>query len=448
MRAPDRRGATPDPPRARARRTGLHVAIIAATALAGSAQAGQLDYRFELEALHSDNINLSEDNQATETVLVPRLNFEFKESGASVELQARGQLERRHYFGSRFDDETRSEFAGQLNWSLLPKRLNLVLEDYLSEEPIDIRGGRYPGNLQRVNIFLGGPSFFARLGDATRFQLDLRGVSTHAEVAPDFDGKRHSAAASLQRDLTPTSKASLNLISTKAEFDDAPFAVDYTRHDAFVRYEGRLRKVEYELDLGHSRLNRDIGEDPTTTVARATVQWQPDSRNRVRLRARHQFADQVQDLVVRLREPDESLVPDLVDTASSLVSSGVYRQRDVELDYRYRGERAGLRVRPLYRQLRYIDRADANRTERGVFFQVDYRLRPLVTVFLTGSLRDREFLSRSEEDRDRAYSLGVSYQMTRHWGWRAEAIRNERESNVPDQEYTENALLLAVWWQR
>ena len=424
------------------------MAILAAAALTGSANAGQLDYRFELEALHSDNINLSEDNQATETVLVPRVKFNFKQEGASIELQARGELERRHYFGSQFDDESRSEFAGQLNWSLLPQRMNLVIEDYLSEEPINFRGGRYPGNLQRVNVFLGGPSFFARLGDATRFQLDLRGVSTHAEVAPDFDGKRHSAAASLQRDLSPTSKASLNLTSMKAEFDDATTAVDYTRNDGFVRYEGRLRKIEYELDLGHSRLNRDIGEDPTTTIARATMQWQPNSRNRVRFRARHQFADQVQDLVVRLRDPDESLVPDLVDSSSSLVSSGVYRQRDVELDYRYRGERVGFRVRPLYRELRYIDRADADRTERGAFFQVDYRLRPLVTVFLTGSLRNREFLSRNEEDRDRVYSLGISYQMTQHLGWRAEAIRNERKSNIPDPEYTENAVFLTLWWQR
>lgn len=448
MRAPDRRVACPAAPRTRARRTRLHVAILAAAALAGSAHAGQLDYRFEVEALHSDNINLSEDNQATETALVPRVSFNFKEEGASIELQARGELERRHYFGNQFDDETRSEFAGQLNWSLLPQRLNLVIEDYLSEEPIDFRGGRYPGNLQRVNVFLGGPSFYARLGDATRFQLDLRGVRTHAEVAPDFDSKRHSAAASLQRDLTPTSKASLNLISTKAEFDDAPTAVDYTRNDGFVRYEGRLRKLEYELDLGRSRLNRDIGADPTTTIARATVQWQPNSRNRVRFRARHQFADQVQDLVVRLREPDESLVPDLVDSSSSLVSAGVYRQRDAELDYRYRGERVGLRVRPLYRELRYLDRTDADRTEHGTFFQVDYRLRPLVTVFFTGSLRDRDFLNRNEVDRDRVYSLGLSYQMTRHWGWRAEAIRNERKSNVSDQVYKENAVFLTVWWQR
>lgn len=424
------------------------MAILAAAALAGSAHAGKLDYRFEVEVLHSDNINLSEDNQAKETVLVPRVIFNFKEEGASLELQARGELERRHYFGSRFDDESRSEFAGQLNWSLLPQRLNLVAEDYLSEEPINFRGGRYPGNLQRVNIFLAGPSFFARMGDATRFQLDLRGASTHAEVAPDFDGKRYSAAASVQRDLSPTSKASLNLVSTRAKFDDAATAVDYRRNDAFARYQGRLRKLEYEFDLGHSRLNRDVGEDPTTTIFRATVQWQPNSRNRIRLRARHQFADQVQDLVVRLRDPDESLVPDLVDSSSSLVSSGVYRQRDLELDYRYRGEIVGFRARPLYRQLRYIDRGDADRTERGAFFQLDYRPRPQVTMFLTGSLRNREFQSRNEEDRDRVYSLGFSYRMTQHWGWSAEAIRNKRTSNDPDQAYTENSVFLTVWWQR
>lgn len=444
MKMPERR--TPRA-RTRARRAPLCMAVLAAV-FGGSVPAAPVNYQLELVALRSDNINLSEDNQVAETVFSPRLQFDVKEEGSAIELQARGDLERRHYSSNRFPDETRSQFAGQLNWSLLPERLSFVVEDYLSEQPINIRDGRYPGNLQQVNVFLAGPTFYARLGDATRLRLDLRAADTYAEESPGFDSRRYSVAAALQRELTRTSRASLNITSTKVEFDDPTTTVDYKRHDGFIRYEGRRRNVDYQLDLGRSRLDRVAAPDASTSIVRATAQWQISSRSRLRFRGRHQFADEVQDLIVRLSDPEESLVPDLAESSSSFVTGGVFRQRALELDYRFTGERFGLRVRPMHRQLRYIDQPDSDRDERGASVQVNYRLQPTVNVFATGSVRDRDFLNRDEEHRDRIYGIGIDRQLNSHWGVRAEALRNHRGSNVPDARYRENTVQLAVWWKR
>jgi hypothetical protein len=425
----------------------LCVAVLAA-AFGSNAHAAPISYGFELLAIQSDNINLSEDNQAEETVLVPRFLFDVRQEGASVELQARGEIERRYYLNDEFDDETRSYFAGQLNWSLLPQRLNLVFEDYLSEQPIDIRDGRYPGNIQQVNVFLGGPSFFARMGDATRFQLDVRGADSYAEVTDGFDSRRYIAAAILERNLTETSTGSFRLTSTQVDFDEPATSDDYKRHDAFIRYEGSLRAIEYLFDLGYSRLNRDVESDLSTSIVRATVQWQINSRNRLRFRGRHQYADEVQDLILRQSDPEESLVPDLVDLSDSLVTGNVYKQRDFELDYRYTGGRTSVRVRPRDRRFLYVDNTDSDRTERSVFVQVDYRLRPLLNVFASGSVRKRDFLNQNQHDTDNVYRIGIDHQLSRHWGWRAEAISNDRDSNIADPFYEENAVWLTAWWQR
>jgi hypothetical protein len=424
----------------------LPIALVAAMAT-GGAQAARLNYQVELTGLHSDNINLSEDNQASESVLIPRLKFDFSEEGSTVEIKARGEIERRHYSNNQFDDETRSRFAGQLNWSVLPQRMNIVLEDYLSEESINFRDGRYPGNLQEVNIFLAGPSFYARFSEATRLQLDLRAADTYAEVAQGFDSRRYSAAAVLQHDLNPTSKVSLHLAGTRVDFDDEVTSVDYTRQDGFGRYEGNLRDVVYQFDLGRSRLDRRSGDDVSTALARVTAQWEITPESRLRLRARRQFADEVQDLVVRLSDPDESLIPELVDASSSLVTGGVYRQKDAELDYRFTGERFGFRARPRYRTFDYIDASSNDRTERSVAFQVSYRLAALTTVAFNGTVRDRDFDS-GQSDRDHIYSLGIEQQRTRHWGWRAAVLRNERSSNQPDPEYKESVVYLTLWWKR
>lgn len=448
MKTHDRRIHDTSSPHGRLRPATLCIAVLVAIA-AGNVKAGRLNYQIELGGLYSDNIDLSEDDQVEESALIPHFEFDYLHEGSAVGVQARGAVERRFYINNRYPDETRGEFAGQLNWTILPQRLSFVVEDYLSEEPINFRDGRYPGNLQSVNVFIAGPSFYARLGDATRLQLDVRGAESHAEVSDGFDGNRFSAAAVLERDFSPITQGSLHLVSTRAEFDEGePFAEDYKRHDGFVRFERRLREIEYELDLGHSRLDLDVTDDESLTLARAMVQWQPTSRSRFRLRARNQFADEVQDLVVRLRDPDESLIPDLVDATDSLVTAGVYKQRMADFEYRFSGERTVLRFRPMARKFEYIDRPDADRSENGFFFQADYRLRPLLNVVLSSSIRRREFDLDGQVDIDHFYSIGFDHQLGRNWGWSAEVLRNDRNSNVPDARYRENAVLASVWWRR
>ena len=417
-----------------------------ATLSCASAHAVEINYQFELQGLHSNNLNLSEDNQAPETVVMPRLRFDVKQEGSAVRLQARGMVERLHYMDNTFPDESRGEFAGQLNWSLFPGRMNFVAEDYYSLEPISIRDGRYPGNLQQVNVFLAGPTFFARMGDVTRLQVDLRGADSNAEVTTGLDSRRYSAAAALQREFSSTSRASINLEGSKAKFD-VPTVVDYTLKDGFVRYEHSFTDGLYEIDLGHSRLDRDLAPDASITIARATVQWQPDPRNRVRLRARQEFTDDVEDLVVRLSDPEEALIPDLADSAAA--SPGVYRGRLAEVDYRFSGDRLVLRLRPRYARKLFIDFPQNDRVERGVFLSAEYRVRPRLTVFFQGLEQKREFLTQENRvDKDHVYGLGVNYQMTRHLSWEAEVDRNVRDSTLSDPRYRESAVQFTIIWKR
>ncbi|GAB3751546.1 hypothetical protein GCM10028795_19740 [Lysobacter olei] len=414
------------------------------------ATAGQFNYQVEFTGLHSDNINLSEDNQQQETVAIPRLKFDFNDAGSTVDIQARGEVERRFYTKNSFEDETRSAFAGRVNWSVLPQRLKFVAEDYLSEQPIDIRDGRYPGNLQQVNVFLAGPSLFAKLGGSTHFQLDLRGADTYAEETEGFNSRRYGAAAIVSHAFDAESELSLHVMSSDVKFDlsDPAVADDYVRQDAFVRYQGQVRDVDYELDLGHSRLGLDTTPDESTSIGRATVHWRISPDSRVRIRARQHFSDEVQDLMLRFSDPDEALVPVLADPGASQISGRVYRLKELELDYRYSGERVSFRLRPRERRREYIGNGESNRTDRGVSAAIGYRLRPRMTVSLEGLVQKRDFVNRGQEDTDRVYRLGLDYQMTRHWGWSADLIQNNRESNLLDPVYKERVAQFTVWWKR
>ena len=294
-------------------------------------------------------------------------------------------------------------------------------------------------------MFLAGPTFFARMGDATRLQVDLRAADSNAEVTRGLNSRRHSAAAALQREFSATSRASINLEASKATFDD-PIVVDYTIKEGFVRYEHSFTDGLYEIDLGRSRLERELAPDASTTVARATVQWQPDPRNRFRLRARQEFTDDIEDLVVRLSDPEEALIPDVAE--SSAVSPGVYRGRVADVDYRFSGDRLVLHLRPRYARKLFFDLPQDNRVEHGVLMSAEYRLRPRLTLFFQGLELKREFLTQDRVDRDHVYGLGVEYQLTRHLSWEAEVDRNVRDSNLSDPRYRENAMQFTIIWKR
>ena len=143
----------------------------------------------------------------------------------------------------------------------------IVPREYVSEGRITLNIS--PMAEQNLDLRHDPIRFFARFSDATHLQFDLRAADTYAEVAQGFDSRRYSAAAVLQHDLNPTSNVSLHLAGTRVDFDDEVTSVDYTRQDGFGRYEGNRRKVEYQLDLGRSRLDRRSADDVST----ALVDW-------------------------------------------------------------------------------------------------------------------------------------------------------------------------------
>lgn len=424
----------------------LCVALL--SVFSGYSEAARINYQVELATLRSDNINLSDEDPVSEDVFIPRVRFDISQEGSNVSINARGGAEYRDYLDNSFPDEWRGDFAGQLNWSMLPERASFVVEDYLRYQPISLDRGPSPGNLQRVNVFIAGPTLHARFSDATRFQLDMRVANSYAETTEDFNGNRYTGAARLQREISGSQQASLNLVATRAEFDDAAQAADYSRQDGFIGYRLDRSKLKVEVDAGGSRLRpRDGHQSETSSLVRGGVGWQATARSRVGVNARYQLADAVQDMVIRTDDLNDPIIPEL-STSSVLVSPDVYRERWLDVDYRYRGDRLNLRVREYYRRARYVDDPTNNREDRGIFGEARYRLSPTLTASFVASARNREFQNSQREDDDRFYSVGCDYQSNRHLSWRASVYRNTRDSTETSRRYKENAFQLAVIWRR
>lgn len=427
-------------------RTGaLTLALLAA--LPCAAESLRVDYVLGASLMHSDNITLSDTAPVSETVLSPEVSFEATQSGSATSLKARGRLQYLDYRDGVFGDEARGEFAGQFNWMLLPQRLNFVVEDYLGRQPVDFAAGYSPGNQQQINVFTAGPSLFARFGETTRGQLDMRYSDTYAEETREFNGKRYLAAGRLFRDLAPSQWLSANIEASQVRFDlDA--STDYKRYDGYVGYRHESARINLDASLGYTRLEQDNASGhESSPLARLQFDWQLAPRSLVTARASYQFADTASDLVSESSRLDTLVIEDIA-AATGLVGPAVYRQRRYEIGYQYSGDRWDILARPYVDRVDYTDALLPGWETHGVYVDVEYRLRPQLSLTASAAREDREFDDASREDDDSLFRIGLSYQFSRHLtgsvGWQ----RRDRDSSMPGQGYRENLATIGISYRR
>lgn len=433
-------------PRRRHLARAVALTLASLTALACPAQSLRLDYEVGASYTHSDNINLSETAPDSETVLSPELRFTATQSGSRVQLQARGIMQYLAYSSDAYDDDFAGEFAGRINWVLLPERISFVVEDVLARQAVNPAGGFTPDNQEQINVFVAGPSFFARFGDAMRGQLDLRYSDTYAEENQSFNGNRYNAALRLFRELGALDWVSLNAEATKAEFDIDTGAPDYRRYDAYLGYRRELQKYTFETALGYSRLEAD-GEEghASSPLARVALEWMAAPRSTLSAGANYGFGDTASDLIALGERPE---VPIGAGTNNVAAGPDVYRERRLEVGYRFEGERLGFEVRPYYERFDYVSGLSQDVEARGASAGIDYRLMPRTTLSLTGAQQSRELLDGTQDDDDSVLRLGLEHEFTRHWRGMVAVQRRERDSSIVGQSYEENQAMLSVTWRR
>src|SRR3954452_9568563 len=102
------------------------------------ASAWQINYSLEMALGYSDNINQSEIDPKSETLLIPRINFDASEEGETLRARAVGQVEYRDYLRGVFDNEVRGQLSGVASLIILPRRLSFDFEDYAAVQPVKI----------------------------------------------------------------------------------------------------------------------------------------------------------------------------------------------------------------------------------------------------------------------------------------------------------------------
>lgn len=429
-----------------ARAAALPLALLAA--LPGGAQPLRVDYVVGAWAMHTDNIDLSEDAARSETVRSPEIAFSAAQSSSSTRFLAQGRMQYLDFREGTYGNEWRSEFAGQFTWMAIPQRLSFVVEDHLGRRPIDFDAGYSPGNQQQVNVFSAGPTLFSRFGEAMRGQVDLRYSNTRAEETREFDSDRVFGAGRLFRDLGPDQWISLNVDAGRVRFDLAGDQADYDRQDAYLRYRREAPRLTLDASAGYSRLEQEgAGGKASSPLGRLQVDWQVAPRSVLAATAAYQFADTASDLVGDTLRLDTLTLGEF-QPPTGMVDPAVYLERRYELAYRFQGDRWTFDVNPYASRIDYERPGLVGWTLSGAYATARVQLRPQLDLAFSAMRADRDYLDGAREDRDTALGVSLGWQINRHLvaslGWQ----RLDRDSSLPGQDYRADSVTAGISYRR
>lgn len=429
------------------KRAALAAALGLALAAPSAGAEPVLDYTVGATLEHSDNINYSENDPISQTVLTPRLSFLLNQKGSTLEASAAGTLEYRDYLGGAFGNEFRTTAAGLATWHISPERLDWVFEDNISRQPIDTLRSDAPNNMQQTNVFSTGPTLRAKFNDTLRGQLDLRYTNSYADTSKDFNSNRYGAVGTLLYQLDPSNTLSGSATASRVRYIESvsePF--DYDRKDVYVGYQRVVRELTLELAGGYSWIDQRHGDTNNGALLRGTARWTPSKRTNIAFSLAREYSDAAQDLVFTPGQVGNVGIGSGISGA--VIAPQVYVEKRARFEINHVEDTYRLSFAPFWRKLDYVDAVNANQNSRGYFADVAYYVRPTLWVDVFAGQERRKYTQIARTDDDLVYGASLNLQRTRHWLWTLQARHQRRDSNAVDSSYDENSILLSVSYRR
>ena len=413
-----------------------------------------LDWAFGVGIEHTDNIDRSATNATSQNVLQPTFDFSLNHQGSTLQTTATGLLQYNDYLEGYFGNELFGQLAGALNWTISPKRLDFVVQDNASVQPVSTRRGNTPANLQQVNVLVAGPTLSFRLGssEALHGQADLRYIDTTASKTKDFDSQRGMGALRIIRDLSATSQLSGNIEALSVDSSNVDPLVEASRYDEYNlygRFTSRLQHLSVDISVGGTRLDFAHGRGSDSgSLVRMAAAWQIGTHHGIQLSVADDLTDSTNSLVTQPTFSNIEIANPSVQVGRAVISPAIFRERAFNLGYAFSGPLLNLSVGPYYQRLRQINGNDLSRESYGVLIDANYQIRPLLTLGVSAGYQVIHYDIDHSESRDPAYGISLSRQFTPHWSWSLAFRHEQRLDSLAGLGYHENALYAFLYYRR
>jgi hypothetical protein len=423
----------------------MRASVIAGAILATlplTAFAARVDYNVDMGVEWNDNVALSTLDPIDQRYLRGGLGFTFTETNSVLQASVDGRIEYRNYEDDIFSDTVDGTLSGRVNWIIIPQRLFFLAENNLSVQPVDALVPDAPGNRQQVNVFSMGPTLLVNFSPSLQGQGELRYVNSDAEITDEFNSQRVALALRTIKELSPTSRVSLNLQAQRVDFDDDIVARDYNRYDVLGRYSRTLAQFELGTDLGYSRIDYRAGESRSEPLIRVDAAWNPTPNHSFGGAASSQFSDTATDALSGIQA--DATLPESVLTGDAVVNASPYEVRSLDFSYAYTSTRTTFLLAPYLQKRDYVDSDEFDQESKGVRADVNWLVRRSLRAGAYATHESIDYTQLGRTDDTTRLGAVLRYQWAPRWSSALQWERYRRESTAVGETVAQNIVYLSI----
>jgi len=420
---------------------GAAAALLAAVSWigAGLALADSPGYDVQLWATHSDNIQ-REPGGTGDTIGIAELGFVWHDRAPWLDSDIDLDLAHEHYFQNSYGDDTIGEFIGQEHLKL-GDILAWDFVDNFGQARIDPLAPITPANRENINYFATGPKLALPLGAQTQLNATAQYGTVYYQRTP-LDNTRLTGVLGLQHDISPLSNISINVKDERIDFKDDQQNPDYTRQEAFARFETKGSRTELGVDLGYGSLDLP-GFHASSPVGHLELTRRLSANSTIGIELGHDYSDGADWF-----RAVQALGGAGLTTLSALQAGAPFIHTYGTLAWNFQLARTTVAFNASYFRNRYQEDATLNNELTVVNARVDRRVTPMVDLALTEYLVRQQFDSSDETATEADTGLQLTWHVGEHVSVYLSYFLDKANSNVRADSFTENRVSLIIGWGR
>jgi len=418
------------------------LAFVTVLAAAPASRGSDFGYLLTVGAAESDNIYLTPTDHKTDTILNQGIDLTWHDQQSRLTANVDADLNYLEFADHTFNDQLIGNFLGDARVTLVPDLLFFDLGDNFGQGRINPLAQVTPANQENINYATAGPEMLLPLAAETLLDLQAHYAKVTYVVSP-LNSDRISGEVGILHKLSAATSVSINVRDEHVVYSNDVLNEDYTRQDAFVRYDAKGVRTTIGIDLGVSRL-RDSQAPTSGVLARLEASRKISASSNMALVLSHQYSDAAD--AFRL---GQTLGGANLNVQTVTQSGAPFTSDTANLAWNFLKQRTGFGIGVTYFKDAYQPPSTLDNDNRvQVDAHASRQLTPSLQVVLTELYLHERFTNTVGTFNESTTQAALNWRAGRRLTVSFDYSHDNRHSDLPGTNYGENRIWLTVGYGR
>jgi len=270
--------------------------VITVTSLLFSAQLFAVEFEYTVFSVLRHSDNLAQNNaQLSGNAFNLGGSFNFENDNQEYwSINFAGELSREWFSIDSLDEQDRKRALASIEYDSPSSNFEFLLRGDYSQAPRDRFAVEDVGNLVDVNIATARPSYFFNITPLDLINLEITYLESSREGQDvdiigqeSFDFVNISKEVRYEKIINSTSELSLVFDNVITRFNQDSAGTDFDQDNLFLRWVGRGKFNQIQVEVGKSRVTDNVGEDFDLKLFNILYSRQINSANSIGINLRN-----------------------------------------------------------------------------------------------------------------------------------------------------------------